>query len=321
MDWLYCDTIQSLLGFSVVDLATPSNLLVEENDKIKVFNKDCIEQNNFKIPISTSTGNPVYFDNFNTTLKGDTMILKDMEAHKLLLTFDRGQHWTNLAFPWIGLDYFDRILLFQNRLFYGSNGLRFWESIDWGLHWNLISNGISSDKPYFYAIKNDFLIAEPFSDPIHNGWYFTKDPSINWNKVSSSPRPYVDNFEIKDSILFFSSSLALFSLDARPILNGNSVRIIEKESKNAKNKAFCTLSPNPANDLIILNFENDETWSKPLAIDIVNQLGQTVKHFEGIIPSQNTLKIGVDDIKNGVYFVKIAFGNRQNIVNKVVIAR
>ncbi len=66
--------------------------------------------------------------------------------------------------------------------------------------------------------------------------------------------------------------------------------------------AEITLFPNPANDFIDLNF-NGEVYNQ-LQISIVNQLGQIVDN-QTINNPDNTEKINLPDLPNGIYFCRI----------------
>lgn len=86
---------------------------------------------------------------------------------------------------------------------------------------------------------------------------------------------------------------------------------LEKENKESK----INLYPNPANDIIILEWKSN---AKPSYITVTDLQGKTVmqKHWnmeeKGILLTQNWA--------NGIYFVKIVSDDsKENIVRKVII--
>ena len=79
------------------------------------------------------------------------------------------------------------------------------------------------------------------------------------------------------------------------------------------------LYPNPASEFVYLNF-NSATEGM-VKIQIVNSIGQLVKqHPVNTIKGQNQVMIQVNDIRPGIYIVRINKGDL-NITRKFVIAR
>ena len=66
--------------------------------------------------------------------------------------------------------------------------------------------------------------------------------------------------------------------------------------ENAKNREGVKIYPNPANDVLIIN--NAEGKS----VEIINILGQTIK---SISPNNNQFSITINELKSGIYFIKI----------------
>ena len=79
------------------------------------------------------------------------------------------------------------------------------------------------------------------------------------------------------------------------------------------------LYPNPASEFVYLNFNS--ATEELVNIQIVNSIGQLVKqHPANIVKGHNQIKIQVDDIKPGMYLLRINKGDL-NLTKKFVIAR
>jgi len=79
------------------------------------------------------------------------------------------------------------------------------------------------------------------------------------------------------------------------------------------------LYPNPASEFVYLNFNSASEGL--VNIQIVNSIGQLVKQYPGnTINGHNQFKIQVNDIRPGMYILKISKGDL-NISRKFVIAR
>ena len=80
-----------------------------------------------------------------------------------------------------------------------------------------------------------------------------------------------------------------------------------------------SLYPNPASEFVYLNFNS--VSEGPVNIQIVNSIGQLVKqHPVNTIKGHNQFKIHVNDIRPGMYILRINKGDL-NITRKFVIAR
>ena len=80
-----------------------------------------------------------------------------------------------------------------------------------------------------------------------------------------------------------------------------------------------SLYPNPASEFVYLNFNS--STEGPVNLQIVNSIGQLVKQQPvNTIEGYNQVKIHVNDIRPGMYILRINKGDL-NITRKFVIAR
>ena len=79
------------------------------------------------------------------------------------------------------------------------------------------------------------------------------------------------------------------------------------------------LYPNPASEIVYLNFNSDAEGASDL--QILNTIGQMVKQYPvNIIKGQNFVQVPVKDIRPGMYILRINKGEL-NLTRKFVIAR
>lgn len=76
--------------------------------------------------------------------------------------------------------------------------------------------------------------------------------------------------------------------------------------------------PNPANDIIYLQWMNSEV-TQPIAIELINLSGSTLQRITSIEDSTNWLSIALSDIPNGLYFVKVICMDGSVITKKIIV--
>lgn len=87
--------------------------------------------------------------------------------------------------------------------------------------------------------------------------------------------------------------------------------------KDNKVESQVSIYPNPASDILYVTFKNYE--SKNLQYSIINQLGQVVKQ-EKLNNITGNFSTNINNLNNGIYFVKIEFANN-SIYEKIVISK
>ena len=98
----------------------------------------------------------------------------------------------------------------------------------------------------------------------------------------------------------------------------DSIVIITNVFDVISNVKLLELYPNPLSNYLNINLEINE--SKPISIDIVNNLGQVVYQKEEIITSNYVQKVDLTHLDSGVYYVRFRIDGSM-FSRKIVVLR
>jgi len=259
----------------------------------------------------------------------------------VFISTDQGDNWNAAGLPTTDIRCITAI---NDTLFVGTNGAGIYKSIDWGVNWVTVNNGLGASVN-FRALesKGNILFA---GGPTGTGVYRSTDFGANWTLLggglaSGSYRGFASNSQliVAGSFgggVFYSTDdgnnwttintgltdLTIFDLE----LNDNyiiaatntqgvfrfalsnlslSTGISDLDVKNA-----ISLFPNPTTNQI--NVKADYKLIGTVYI-VYDNLGKSV--FSGIINSENTL-IEMENLPGGIYMLSV--GNSSKQIFKVI---
>ena len=157
-----------------------------------------------------------------------------------------------------------------------------------GLHWWAFDQQLTGYSPGYLLIKN----LNGVKIPMH-GYTYANSTSTGGLKNYGEH----DDFGCGFSQYFFVS-------------NANPSRV-----SNIKSPSSVAIYPNPANDMIYIDFDNVDISGG--SISIINILGQTV--YSASISSQN-MKINSGSFSPGVYMILCNTANGSSNIGKVVVS-
>ncbi len=129
------------------------------------------------------------------------------------------------------------------------------------------------------------------------------------------PNSKSENVRIK-ALLNVDKSVMLDSTEYEFIIDSCATSVEEEMSKELK---LNTISPNPANSIINVNFES-YAGSK-LTVSVYNSMGQYVfGQSINSINGENIFTIDINSLPNGEYFLKLSNGT-ENVTNRFVVMR
>ena len=125
-----------------------------------------------------------------------------------------------------------------------------------------------------------------------------KDELLYFNEIDSKPLEGINYYRLKTMMRDGSSRYSDVKMVEFPVVDGVSVY------------------PNPAREKVFIAFDEEMTLDG--RIELVNQMGKTVKTFE-TPATMRTFEIDLDGIENGFYFLRINLDGKRSIIEKLVV--
>jgi len=259
----------------------------------------------------------------------------------VFISTDQGDNWNAAGLPTTDIRCITAI---NDTLFVGTNGAGIYKSIDWGVNWVTVNNGLGASVN-FRALesKGNILFA---GGPTGTGVYRSTDFGANWTLLggglaSGSYRGFASNSQliVAGSFgggVFYSTDdgnnwttintgltdLTIFDLE----LNDNYI-IAATNNQGVFRFALSNLSLSSGiSDLDVKNaislFPNPTTNQINVKADykligtayiVYDNLGKSV--FSGIINNENTL-IEMENLPGGIYM--LSFGNSSKQIIKII---
>ncbi|MDI1356004.1 MAG: T9SS type A sorting domain-containing protein [bacterium] len=144
------------------------------------------------------------------------------------------------------------------------------------------------------------------------------DAGVNETGYGATGMPHIVVLSGKNHLVYGNQrdvldvNLLKQSIDAAIAANSSTVTGLKALGSLANG---ARLFPNPSNNLIHINFELSQI--SPISIEIINELGITVKSILAESPQNgtNTYDISLDDISiNGIYFLSLNIGDEKTLL-------
>ena len=219
----------------------------------------------------------------------------------VMMSADSGSTWTLINNGFAGLSYVKKVVTNDNTIFasLGYYNPPIVTSSDNGATWKVGTNGLfGHDVVSLKSIGNSVLAG------LNDGLFYTYDMGDSWIDMSGN-LPHINVLSIgrDDSCVFVG-------IEGKGIWNRplSDFAIDFTENNIIDISSNITIYPNPATDLVYINYEENAT------VEIINMQGQLV--------ATKTLKeknssIDVSGLRNGVYSLRVKTGS-EVITKKIV---
>lgn len=219
----------------------------------------------------------------------DTNIFAGAPNNGIYLSSNNGGLWTSVNNGLTNIDV--RALATSGKnIFAGTSGGVFLSSNN-GALWTAVNSGLTNLNIYALLVNGTTIFAGSDS-----GVFYSKNMGTNWYAFNKGfpPITAVQAFTISGTYIFAGIRLNPHGVWRRPFSEATSV------IENKNHSTSFNLFPNPASDIITLNFETIN--SEDLTLNIYNMTGNLVKS-EMLKPNKPQFYIG--DLSNGIYVVEI----------------
>lgn len=247
----------------------------------------------------------------------ENSVYAGLRGDGLFHSTDGGVNWTNIG-TGIGDQTILSIALADNNsiIYAGTKSKGVYKSTDNGNNWTqtLSESNVSTDFPtkLITALavnptnKNNIVAGD-----IHTGIYMTTDGGNNWAQTNTG----LSNKSIT-SLSFSSDGKTLFAgTKGQGIFSFNTSTLSTDDNTN-NSIVKRNFYPNPSSDKITLNLHSLNL--KKLEIEIFTLLGKSV--LKKVIKVQNQkIKIDVNFLNKGIYFVRYVLPNGQKQNSKILI--
>ena len=235
----------------------------------------------------------------------------------LFHSIDGGVNWINIGQGITDQTIHGVVLADNNSIIYAATKSKgVYKSIDGGTNWSQVLTEVNSSTEFPIKLitsiavnptnKNNIVVGD-----IHTGVYMTTDAGTNWTEtnIGLTNRAITSLSFSSDGKTLFSGTKGqgVFTFDTSTLsIEGITNNIIVKRN----------FYPNPTSDKITLNLHSLNL--KNLEIEIFTLLGKRI--LKKVITVQNQkIKIDVNFLKKGIYFVRYVLPNGQKQNFKILI--
>ena len=180
-----------------------------------------------------------------------------------------------------------------------------------GASWTPVNNGLSSTKVFSLSAYNNTILA--LSD---SGGFLSNNNGANWTAIDHTGitnNSYIGGMTLNDSFIFAATDPPITNLWRRPISDILSI------NKASINNSSISIYPNPAKDYI--NIEYTLAAPERVNISISDMLGKNYNllYSERSKLGNNKIKLDINSLKQGIYFVNVSIGKYREQKKLVVI--
>jgi hypothetical protein len=238
---------------------------------------------NWLVQALTTNGSTLYAAGFIMPSTASTNI-----PNKVWMSTNNGSTWTQIFDTNFAIT---SIAASGENIYVGTNGALYL-SKNGGVTWANVSNGIDRNIESIVIKDKTVFVATNLNI------YYSKNDGITWRSAREGLPIRTSAYELNvgGNYLFAGTSTGIFR---RPLSEFISTHI--KENKEEFN---CSISPNPASNLLTIKV-SDNLIGKKYTIN--NILGETIK---ADILTNNSTELNVNNLANGIYFLHLIGTNK-----------